>query len=178
MVEKIRFAMFGRPPAVRPWHPRWPDYRQILGKLQPFLGDRDKRLLMISDTPTVFTASLADNGERAVRIRTTPFLANPADIYEPMAAKFDQCLLELTENDLNKVDELIDRVAPLMKTGGEILVAVNNRRTAAEAKQFGASISHHAPRLLRPAATTSEVHFPVRGVPQQYAPERIQSGGR
>ena len=159
VVEKIRFAMFGRPPAVRPWHPRWPDYRQILGKLQPFLGDRDKRLLMISDTPTVFTASLADNGERAVRIRTTPFLANPADIYEPMAAKFDQCLLELTENDLNKVDELIDRVAPLMKTGGEILVAVNNRRTAAEAKQFGASISHHAPRLLRPAATTSEVHF-------------------
>ena len=89
VVEKIRFAMFGRPPTVRPWHPRWVDYRQITRKLAPFLRDHDKRLLMISDVPTVFTASLEDGGEKAVRIRTGPFLLNPAEIYEAMSARFD-----------------------------------------------------------------------------------------
>jgi len=159
VVEKMRFAMFGRPPSVRPWHPRWPDYRQIIRKLGPFLSERSSRLLMISDVPTVFTASLADGGEKAVRIRTTPFLLNPAEAYEAMAAQFDLCLLELTEGEMAQADELIDRVAPLMKPGGEILVAVNNRRQGADSKGFGASIAFHAPRLLRPAAETREVHF-------------------
>jgi len=159
VVEKIRFAMFGRPPSVRPWHPRWTDYHQIIKRLKPFLRDRDKRLLMISDMPTVFTASLADSGERAVRIRTAPFLLNPAEIYEAMAAQFDLCLIELTEGEMTQADEIVDRVAPLIKTGGEILVAVNNRRKTDDCQGFGASISFHAPRLLRPAAETSEVHF-------------------
>lgn len=163
VVEKIGFAMFGRPPSVRPWHPRWPDYQQITSRLQPFLLGRDKRLLMISDTPTVFTASLADNGERAVRIRMEPFLRNPAEIYEAMAGQFDLCLLELTEGELKQVDELIDRVAPLMRSGGEILVAVNNRRTVRGSSEFGASISFHAPRLLRPAAETCEAYFVPAG---------------
>jgi SAM-dependent methyltransferase len=160
LVEQLRFAMFGRPPSVRRWHPRWADYHQVIKKLGPFLRERSKRLLMISDAPTVFTASLADSGEKVVRIRTGPFLLNPAEVYEAMAAQFDQCLLELTEGELAKADELIDRVAPLMKPGGEILVAVNNRRgSSREAMGFGASISFHAPRLLRPAAEISEVHF-------------------
>ena len=86
--------MFGRPPSVRPWHPRWSDYRPIIKKLQPFLLDRQRRLLMISDVPTVFTASLADSGEKVVRIRTGPFLLNPAETYEGMTEQFDLCLIE------------------------------------------------------------------------------------
>jgi hypothetical protein len=177
IVEQIRFTMFGRPPSVRPWHPSWVDYHQVIKKLTPFLRERSGRLLMISDMPTVFTASLADSGEKVVRIRTAPFLLNPAEVYAAMAAQFDLCLLELTEGEMNQADELIDRVAPLMKPGGEILVAVHNRRQSADAKGFGASISFHAPRLLRPAAETREVHFvPASGFRWQVFRTMMQLG--
>src|SRR5581483_10510046 len=160
VVEKIRFAMFGRPPAVRPWHPRWPDYRLVLEKLEPFLRGLDKRMLMISSMPTVFTASLADGGERVVRIRTQRFTTLPPAVYEAMVSQFDYCLIELNEYELKQADNLIDRVAPLMKVGGQIFVTVNNRRGAPRrAKKFITNVSPYAPRLLRPAAAISQACF-------------------
>ena len=59
---------------------------------------------------------------------------------------------------MTKVDEIVDRVAPLMKPRGEILVAVSNRRSN-DSLGFAHSIAFHAPRLLRPAVDTREVHF-------------------
>src|SRR5947209_1817048 len=74
LVEQIRFALFGRPPNVRLCHPRWPDYHFIVKWLGRFLIDHRQRLLLVSESPTVFTASLADSGERTVRLIPSLFL--------------------------------------------------------------------------------------------------------
>jgi 2-polyprenyl-3-methyl-5-hydroxy-6-metoxy-1,4-benzoquinol methylase len=158
VVEQIRFALFGRPPKVRLWHHRWPDYHFIVKWLDRFLNDQRRRLLLASEQPTVFTASLADSGERTVRIIPSLFTEGPPEIWEPMAGAFDFCLAELSEGELARAGDLVDRIAPMMKDGGEILIITYNRRDRG-ADEFGPSIDFHAPRVLRPSTALIGAHF-------------------
>ena len=41
LIHNFRFWAFGRAPRVRPWHPRWPDYRVLENALRPRLGERE-----------------------------------------------------------------------------------------------------------------------------------------
>jgi 2-polyprenyl-3-methyl-5-hydroxy-6-metoxy-1,4-benzoquinol methylase len=158
MMGKVRFLLFGQPLHVRLWHPRFPDFHFVLGRLRPFLDDPRQRLLLVSDIPTIFTASLTDGGERVMRLRQTPFLQAPAEIYEPLFGSFDACLVEVTEAEMRRCDEIIDRLAPMLKPGATLVVVVYNRREK-DITDFPRSVGAHAPRLLRPAATATGVYF-------------------
>jgi 2-polyprenyl-3-methyl-5-hydroxy-6-metoxy-1,4-benzoquinol methylase len=158
LMERIRFFLFGRPPNVRLWHPRFPDFSFVLKRLQPFFDDPRQRLLLVSDIPTIFTATLIDSGERTMRIRQSPFLKSPAEVYEPLFDTFDACLIEVTEGEMAQCSEVIDRVAPLMKPGATIIVVVYNRRQS-DAQGFTRSVAAHSPQLLRPSATAIGFYF-------------------
>jgi hypothetical protein len=156
LLETIVFLALGRPPLMRPWHPRWVDHTLVMEQLGRVIHDSQQRLLMIADRPTAFTVSFAGDDERAFRLLRTPFLESRQEIYEPLVGSFDLCLMELTEGELAQGDELIDRVVPLMKPDGQILVVVYNKR-GENAVGFTASIGFHATRLLRPGATLGGV---------------------
>jgi Methyltransferase domain len=150
IAEKVRFAFFGEPPNVRPWHPRYPDYSLVIKALAELkLGERSN-LLMISDSPTIFTTTFSDGGERTIRIRSSHMLNQPYEVYEPLMARFDVCLMEIDEREFQRADELLDRIAPLMRDGGTVLVSVTNYRGGDHAREFQRTIGHHASRLLRP----------------------------
>ncbi len=156
---RAKFALLGRPPYVFPWHPFWPDFRKVLQELEPFFTDVSTRLLMVSNQPTAFTVALADTGERANRLRSKPFLQNPPERYEPMHGKFDLCLLELSESEMQDGDELIDRIVPLMKQGGRIVVFVANRRPLNTAGGFSNGVTYNAARFIRSGAQPIAIHF-------------------
>jgi hypothetical protein len=158
LVEKICLFLFSQTQCVRPWHPRWPDCRPVVKRLRTWMSDAGQRLLMISEAPTVFTAAFADGGERAVRLVRTRFLETPVEFYDSLKSQFDVCLLELSEGELADAAELIDRIAPLMKVGGEILVIVSNKRQH-DVQEFAASVGFHAARLMRASGTPAEVHL-------------------
>ena len=159
IMYRAQYAVLGRPPFVTPLHPSWPDYRLILKWLGPFFLDPAKRLLMVSEGPTVFTASLADNGERTHRLQLSPFLESASERYEPLEQQFDLCLIELSEGEMARGDELIDRVSPLLKPEGTILVAVQNRRSGADARGFGQGVSYHSVRFMRAGARPTEIQY-------------------
>jgi 2-polyprenyl-3-methyl-5-hydroxy-6-metoxy-1,4-benzoquinol methylase len=158
MMEQVRFFLFGRPPNVRLWHPRFPDFHFILSRMQRFLDDPRQRVLLVSDIPTIFTASLIDGGERMMRLRQTPFLQAPAETFEPLFGSFNVCLVEVTESEMQRCDEIIDRIAPMMKSGATLIIVVYNRREK-DISGFSRSVGAHAPRLLRPAATATGIYF-------------------
>jgi hypothetical protein len=83
-VERLRALLIGYPPRVRPWHPRWPDYRPVLRWLSPFVADPARRLVHVADAPTLFSVRLAQYGPRVVSIQTTPFLQRAFE-REPVA---------------------------------------------------------------------------------------------
>ena len=65
LLWRMRFAVFGSPPQVTAWHPRWPDYRlplEYLQKLTPING----RVLVVADRPAVFHGVMPFSGGKAV----------------------------------------------------------------------------------------------------------------
>lgn len=158
LLYRAKYALMGRPPHVLPWHPAWPDFQIVLRELRPFFADGNQRLLMLSSEPTPFTLALADGGERVHRFRCVPFLQHGPERYAPLREKFDLCLLELAESDLRYGAELVERIVPLMRKGGRIIVFVVNRHIG-RFDDFGSLVVLHSTRFIRPGAVPTEIHF-------------------
>jgi SAM-dependent methyltransferase len=149
----------GKPPHVLPWHPAWPDFQTVIREIDSFFTDPSQRMLLLSNEPTAFSVALADNGERTHRLRCRPFLKNPPERYERLHGKFDLCLLELSETDMEDGGELTDRIVPLLKNGGRIILFVLNRRVVDKGGEFGHSVTFQASRFIRSSAVPTEIHF-------------------
>jgi Methyltransferase domain len=157
--KSVRPAFFGELPHVRPWHPRSPDYALVCKNLaDEGLNDRSK-LLLITDAPSVFTAAFSDGGDRVVRIRSSHMINQPYEVYDPLAGRFDVCLLEIGETEFPYAHEMLDRIAPMMRNGGAVLVSIINRRSRDPALEFQKAIGYHASRLLRPYALSPTFSF-------------------
>lgn len=169
LLWRAKYIAMGRPPRAFPWHPAWPDFKAVLRELAPFYSDPSKRLLMLSNEPTVFTVSLADSGERVHRMRCVPFLQGRAERYKPLHGRFDLCLLELPESDMSYAGDLVERIIPLMKTGGQIIVSVLNRRSIDRAGEFGQSMAYHSVRMLRSGVLPTEFNFASANVVRRAA---------
>jgi hypothetical protein len=154
-----KFALLGRPPHVLPWHPAWPDFRTVFREIDSFFTDPDARLLLLSNAPTAFSVSLADSGDRTRRLRCRPFLRNPPERYSQLHGKFDLCLLELSETEMEDGGELTDRIVPLLKKGGRIILFVQNRRVIDHAGEFGHSVTFQSSRFIRSSAVPTEIHY-------------------
>jgi hypothetical protein len=161
LLWRAKYALLGRPPHVLPWHPLWPDFQAVLREIDSFFTDPKQRMLMLSHGPTAFTLAFADSGERVSRFRCATFLQNFADRYEPLHDRFDICLVELSEEDMVLGGELIDRIVPLMKDQGRIIVAVTNHREPAKAQGFAGGLMLHGTRFFRNGAVPVEFRFVV-----------------
>jgi hypothetical protein len=149
-VERLRALVIGYPPRVRPWHPRWPDYRPVLRRLAPFFADPAWQLLHVSDAPTLFSVILAEERRRVVCLQTTPFLQNPPE-REAFASRFDLCLIELDQTDVERVGELVGRLGPVMRDDSRILIVISEPPPMADAPRFGASLGETLRREAAPA---------------------------
>jgi hypothetical protein len=154
-IERLRALMVGYPPRVRPWHPRWPDYRPVLRRLAPFFGDPTRRLLHVSDAPTLFSVMLAKEGERVACLQTTPFLQGSSENTAPVQ-HFDLCLVELDRSDAQAIGELIRELRPLMKDDSSVSILI--REPPMDAQRFGVSLAETL-RPLAPAVRLEAIRY-------------------
>lgn len=159
VIENLRFAFFGKPPAVRPWHPRHPDYSLIIENIELLRLNERCHVLLVADIPTIFTATFSDGGERVVRLRSSHMLKQPHEVYDGLRSRFDLCLLEIDELDFGKADELLDKIAPMMLDGATVLVSVLNRRAGDPGREFQIAIGRNGSRLLRPYSRSLTFFF-------------------
>ncbi|MBV8566955.1 MAG: hypothetical protein JO273_15990 [Methylobacteriaceae bacterium] len=158
MVWRLRFALFGRPPQVTRLHPRWPDYRLPLAALQRFTPSNGQ-ILVVAEQPIGFAHWLASVAKDVFSIETGRLLEMSRRQYLPMVGGFDTCMLILTEKDLNRGDELVERIGPLLKPGGHSMILVTNDRGLDDAAGFGLSFAYHAPRFLHLGTSVAETHY-------------------
>jgi 2-polyprenyl-3-methyl-5-hydroxy-6-metoxy-1,4-benzoquinol methylase len=86
-------------------------------------------------------------------------LNQPYEVYQPLHGRFDVCLMEIEEREFSRADEVLDRIAPMMRDGGTVLVSLMNRRDDDPTQNFQSSMGHHANRLLRPYACSPAFWF-------------------
>ena len=159
----LDLMLLGEGPRLRSWHPRYPDHDLVLRILTPILERKDKRLLLLGNSPTVFSAIMADGGERFLRLQTNMLLRHPPEYYAAVAGAFDACLIELDEVDIDKCADLIDRVAPLIKRRSPVLVSIFNRRSGSKGRSFTRMVGLELARMLRPSVTSSQHYFMKAG---------------
>src|SRR5439155_14327666 len=66
LIQELRVLVFGRPPYVRRWHPRWPDYRVLLDTLQTLLSPASGTLLIVGQNTVylrTWISQLTDSAE-------------------------------------------------------------------------------------------------------------------
>lgn len=159
LIWQAKYTLMGRPPRVLPWHPLWPDYHAVLNEIADFFKDPARRLLILSNEPNAYSTALADSGERVNRFLCEPFLRNLPERYKPMHGRFDLCLVQLSEGEMARGRELVDRIMPLMKDGGRIIIVVMNRRDTRNAQGFSSSVIYHGTQFMRPGALPTDIRF-------------------
>src|SRR5262249_48762754 len=92
---RLRNSVFGRPPLVRSWHPRWPDYRMFMDLAQRyFLGARGP-LLILSNAPAIYANFLSSVSQSVVSLDLNKFLRLRREESKPLIGSFSGCLLVL-----------------------------------------------------------------------------------
>lgn len=123
LLMRLGRVALGAPPMVRFWHPRWPDYRNVMQQIEPYLRDPTKTILSASDVASPFTMMLAECGERFTRMAISTLLQKELAYLPSSVGKFDLCLVEVHQRDLWRASIWLDKLVPLMKAGGQILIA-------------------------------------------------------
>ena len=150
--------IFAKPPRLRVWHPRQADYGAIIDRLEDLRGPNTK-LLFLSDEKTVLSVALADGGECVTRLNAAELIKKSLESFNSMQETYDICIIQVGENYLEKMEKLLDRLAPMMKHKGKILVSIFNHRNVRNSKYFSHLIAEHGNKLLRSYAITIDFTF-------------------
>jgi 2-polyprenyl-3-methyl-5-hydroxy-6-metoxy-1,4-benzoquinol methylase len=148
LFRRARRALVGQPPDLKPWHPRWRDYREPLTHLRRLVAAADTRVLVVSGMPTPLTNWLADHSSTTERVPLSRLLRVGAENEAAPAEKFDACYLELSDEEFASSHLIIDRIVAMLKPGSEIIVASFNRNWT-RAGQLGREFRTSGQALLR-----------------------------
>jgi 2-polyprenyl-3-methyl-5-hydroxy-6-metoxy-1,4-benzoquinol methylase len=160
LLGRARRLLLGRAPEVRPWHPRWADYEAPREALRQILANSDSTLLVVSNQPTAMTNWLADRSTAVHRIpisRLTRLGFEPANEYR----LFDSCYLELTEEQLESCELILNRIIPLLRSGAEIFLVIFNEHWDHLAAGLADRITVNLHRLLHRTDLSFEELRPV-----------------
>lgn len=113
-------VLYGRLPNVGRHHPLWLDTRTVNAKLSSWQADQ-ARVLWLSPGDSLFHRKLQDRRDpMSLLMASGP--TPPAEV-----GAYDKCLCELRPEDLVSLRPLYQRIRPLVRDGGEIVVSVFNK---------------------------------------------------
>ena len=116
--------LFGRLPGISRHHPLWIDTYAVTAKLAQWEASGKSRVLWLSSGDSLFHRKLKDRHDpMSLLMETEP--ASPG-----MDRYYDVCLCELRPEDLSSLRPLYERIRPMIREGGEIVVYVFNKSDA------------------------------------------------
>ncbi|HEX4505175.1 MAG TPA: hypothetical protein VH722_05545, partial [Alphaproteobacteria bacterium] len=124
---RLRLLVSGRPPAVRPWHPRAPDF----ARARKALAGAD-RVLIVADEPRSFAHWLRPTMKDVTALSAGHVLDRARS---ELGQGFDACLMVLSDEKLGSGASLVAAIAPALKPDGKLTILVTGA-AAAEASFF------------------------------------------
>jgi hypothetical protein len=158
-----RTFIFGRPPNVRPWHPRLPDYRMIVDLTRKFFAEQNGRLLIASSTGAVLRDFLGEVSQSIDSLDISDLRSNAIDQERNPPGSYDGCLLILKEHEILAVKPLISAIMPLLAEGKYLLIFAINGHELSVGTQFRDDLLRQIPKLFHPGLSLDEVYFVPAG---------------
>jgi hypothetical protein len=159
LIQKLRVLIFGRPPDVRIWHPRWADYRPIAAELRTLLLQQAGPLAVIAHAPERLQPWIPHSTGNVRFLQTGRFLGLPRSQYASLVGKFSGVLLLLAENELHDIRYRLERVMPLLAPGGFLLVAAINGRADRMQSEFATDFALYSSQFLIPECRVEHATF-------------------
>ena len=163
-IHRMRDAVFGRPPDVRPWHPRWPDFAIMKSEVRRLLRGSNGRLLVVSKAPYLFGNWLKKAAAQATSMETRCLQSIDPERYAAIVGSFDGCLLMMGESEIRQSKVLMDRLAPLLAENGFIAVSLVSGRAVASDFGFGNLVTRYAGRFLGLRTPVESIRFARSGL--------------
>ena len=160
---RLRLAVFGRPPRVRVWHPRWPDYRKLAKEIRRRAGGGQRRILISSTTPALFAGWLAET-IAVTSLDTRRLLSLHSTEYAPLVGQFDGCALIIGEDEIRKARTMIDHVMPLVMPNGFLLITIFNGRGIGLMQSFENEVALYSYQLSEDTSRFADVQFLSAGM--------------
>jgi hypothetical protein len=158
-VRRCLDILFGRAPFVRPWHPRWPDYRSLRGQINRLFSGPSRKLLILSATTMSSAGWSPDIAKQIMHLDLRRYAAIDVEKYVPLVAYFDGCLLFLDEEEVESAHMLIERIWPLLAPNGFLIIVVRSGRGADFSIGLGANFATRFAVFLDQSMFISETHF-------------------
>ena len=155
-VRRVRSSVFGRVPEVTRAHPRWKDFRLPVGACRALIANPSPRLMIGVNRSTPFTEWLRGQVPGTVQASLRGILRHrPVTGAQP--GGFDACFIELVDNDLGGVDEVLPLIIPLLRPGGQIILAALNVDWSDNTDSFGRGLAAIAASLVHTRLWPDEV---------------------
>ena len=159
LIAQLRILVFGRPPDVRAWHPRWPDYRGIVAALPGLVARGEGTLAVIGHAPELLRPVVARHTGSARFLQSDRFLDLRRSRYTPLLGQFCGVLLFLDESELPGIGAIVARVLPLLTRDGAVLLVAVNGRTGRMQESFATDFALHAAQLAGAPCRVDDPRF-------------------
>jgi hypothetical protein len=160
---RLRNFVFGRPPQVRSWHPRSPDYRMLMNLVERHFSNPGS-LLIISSAPALVANFLSGVTQSSVSLDLSRFLSLNREQFRPLIEKFDGCLLMLGDTHISRARDLIRRVKALLPADRTLLVFAANGYGAKLGPWFTSDMVHEVGQFFDHDMPIEEVAFVPAGL--------------
>jgi len=139
LLWRARLAAFGRPPSVRPWHPRAPDF----ARARKAVAGAD-HALVVAGEPRSFAHWLRPMGKSVTALDAAHVLDGALSAPD---GGFDACLIVLADDAVALGAALLARIAPSLTQGAAITVLATG--SPADEISLFAPADGDAARMLR-----------------------------
>jgi hypothetical protein len=129
-LKKLYYRVFGHPPSVNRWHPRWLEYQSTKIAIQKFISghNQDKTLLLYNSYQLPFMQysnwlktdlqlEHQHHTQHLTRIKKT-FVNKP----------FERCICFIMLKDLKNIKKLLLTLNPLLTPNGKLLIFICNEQ--------------------------------------------------
>lgn len=160
---RFRDFVFGRPPHVRRWHPRWPDYRMIGDLARLHFAGGSKPLLIVSSSSSIFQNWLSGISPFVVSLDLSRLLSLNSDQYGSLIEKYSGCLLVLRETETTHAQELIGRIKSLLTIDSRLVIFVLNGYGVAVGPRFTDDLLREISLFFDPDMSFEDARFVPAG---------------
>jgi hypothetical protein len=159
LIQELKILVFGRPPHVHLWHPRWPDYRVLLDTLHGLLAPKAGTLLVVGRNTIYLKNWISELTADAKILQTAELLDLDREDYSASLKSFQGSIVFVNEGELRLCAPLVERILPLLAEGGFLMLTITNGHATAINDSFAQNFAFWSTQFVNVHGCVSSAEF-------------------
>ena len=159
LLNRLRPLLIGTSPHLYLWHYYWHDFLAFRQHFRRIFGQKNARILFISDGLSPIEHAFPSEDSRIARINVRYFLTRSFQWQSVEHAEFTHVFCYLPRTDLLSLRQIFEQVIPLIAKDGEMLTFVHNTGVDYKYGNFSLELMDNISYILPPRLYATSVSF-------------------